>query len=195
MTESDKAAIKAQGEPVAYRCKWKDGILPDCHPQNGWQITDWIHPSNRDSMIVESLYTQAPTIPEGWTQREIELFDGMIDVEEDHAERCDRIANRVMAEKQKGWDLERVALLKKCKAILSAPTIPTGAQKATHANAPKYGTRVLVLTTDADGDPVHELAHYNGEKLGYLGIVGKRIKPVTCWWPLPAVPEFKGETE
>ena len=57
--------LKQQGEPVSYRCKWKDGILPDGHPQNGWQITDWIHPSNRDSMIIEPLYTSAPTIPEG----------------------------------------------------------------------------------------------------------------------------------
>lgn len=29
--------------------------------------------------------------------------------------RCDAIANRIMAEKQKGWDMERVALLEKIK--------------------------------------------------------------------------------
>jgi hypothetical protein len=66
------------------------------------------------------LYTSAPTIPEGWTQREIELFDGMIEVQEKHAARCEPIQNKVMALKQKSWDLERVALLKKCKSMLSA---------------------------------------------------------------------------
>jgi hypothetical protein len=51
----------------------------------------------------------------GLTEREIELLDGMIEVQLDHAKRCDSIANRTMAEKQKGWDMERVALLKKLK--------------------------------------------------------------------------------
>jgi hypothetical protein len=61
------------------------------------------------------VFTSAPTIPAGWTQREIELFDGMIEAQESHAAWCDSIQNRTMATKQKGWDLERVALLKKCK--------------------------------------------------------------------------------
>lgn len=30
--------------------------------------------------------------------------------------KCDRLANRVMADKQKGWDMERVALLQKLRA-------------------------------------------------------------------------------
>ena len=47
--------------------------------------------------------------------REIELIDGMIEVQLDHAARCDNIANRVMAEKQKGWDMDRVELLRKLK--------------------------------------------------------------------------------
>ena len=67
---------------------------------------------------------------------------------------------------------------------------PVGWQQATHANAPKYGERVIVLTTDADGDPIPEFAHYNGE-LGFLGIGGKRIKPVSYWMPSPTAP--KGE--
>lgn len=50
------------------------------------------------------------------TPREIELIDGMIEVQLHHAERCDSIPNRAMAEKQKGWDMERVALLRKLKA-------------------------------------------------------------------------------
>lgn len=51
-----------------------------------------------------------------FTAREIELIDGMIEVQIEHASRCDTIANRAMAEKQKAWDLERVALLEKIKS-------------------------------------------------------------------------------
>ena len=64
--------------------------------------------------------TPHPTQAQAWavplTDREIELIDGMIQVQLDHASRCDAIANRSMADKQKGWDMERVALLQKFKA-------------------------------------------------------------------------------
>jgi len=53
-----------------------------------------------------------------WTERELELLDGMIEVQLHHAEQCDGIANRTMADKQKGWDMERVALLQKIKGSL-----------------------------------------------------------------------------
>jgi hypothetical protein len=108
-----KEAIKQQGEPVAWMwlldgevwdlCATKDRFIP-----------------MRSSHAQIPLYTSAPTIPAGWTQREIELFDGMIEVQERHAARCEPIQNKEMALKQKGWDLERVALLKKCKSMLSA---------------------------------------------------------------------------
>ena len=49
------------------------------------------------------------------TERELQLIDGMIEVQLHHAQACDQIANRVMADKQKGWDMERVALLRKLK--------------------------------------------------------------------------------
>jgi hypothetical protein len=52
---------------------------------------------------------------EPWTDRELELIDGMIEVQLRHAAQCDVIANRPMAEKQKGWDMERVALLMKIR--------------------------------------------------------------------------------
>lgn len=51
----------------------------------------------------------------GLTDREVELLDGMIEVQLHHANQCDRMANRVMADKQKGWDMERVELLRKLK--------------------------------------------------------------------------------
>jgi hypothetical protein len=68
----------------------------------------------------------APVQPVAWTERELELIDGMIEVQLDHAKRCDSIANRTMADKQKGWDLERVALLQKIKATPPAaqPAVP-----------------------------------------------------------------------
>ena len=55
--------------------------------------------------------------PVAWTDRELQLIDGMIEVQLHHAAQCDGIANRTMAEKQKGWDMERVALLRKIKSI------------------------------------------------------------------------------
>ena len=51
----------------------------------------------------------------GLTEREVELLDGMIEVQLHHAAQCDSIANRTMADKQKGWDIERVELLRKLK--------------------------------------------------------------------------------
>jgi hypothetical protein len=54
--------------------------------------------------------------PVAWTDRELQLINGMIEVQLHHAAQCDGIANRTMAEKQKGWDMERVALLQKIKS-------------------------------------------------------------------------------
>jgi len=64
----------------------------------------------------EPLYTTPPQRTwVGLTEREVELIDGMIEVQLNHATQCDRIGNRTMAEKQKGWDMERVELLRKLK--------------------------------------------------------------------------------
>ena len=51
------------------------------------------------------------------TDDEQTLLEGLIDYWADHADRCDNIANRRMAEWQKGQDLARVELLKKLRAI------------------------------------------------------------------------------
>ena len=61
------------------------------------------------------LYTQ-PAPPVAWTSRELEFIDEMIVAQLNHAERCDSIRNPV-AEKQKQWDLERVAILQKAKGM------------------------------------------------------------------------------
>ena len=60
--------------------------------------------------------TPQPVVREPLTDREIDLIDGMIQVQLDHASRFEAIANRSIADKQKGWDMERVALLQKLKA-------------------------------------------------------------------------------
>ena len=54
------------------------------------------------------------------SEREIELIDGMIEVQLRHAEQCQAMIDRpggnaVMATKQLGWDMERVNLLRKIK--------------------------------------------------------------------------------
>jgi hypothetical protein len=64
-----------------------------------------------------SMYMRQEQEPVAWTDRELELIDGMIEVQLHHAAQCDGIANRPMAERQKGWDMERVALLHKIKSI------------------------------------------------------------------------------
>jgi hypothetical protein len=51
------------------------------------------------------------------TDAELALLQGLIDYWQDHADRCDKIANRPMAERQKGQDLARVELLKKLHGI------------------------------------------------------------------------------
>ena len=54
------------------------------------------------------------------SEREIELINGMIDVQLHHAKQCQDMIDRpggnvVMATKQLGWDMERVELLRKIK--------------------------------------------------------------------------------
>lgn len=63
-----------------------------------------------------------------YSERELELIDGMIAVQLDHAQRCDAISNRVMGEKQKGWDMERVELLRRIRYF----GITAHAQKGTN---------------------------------------------------------------
>jgi hypothetical protein len=71
-----------------------------------------------------------------FTAREIQLIEGMIQVQHNHAERCRDMANKVMAERQAGWDMERIALLEKLKLLAIE------------------GLEVYRLPTDANGDPL-----------------------------------------
>jgi hypothetical protein len=57
------------------------------------------------------------------TAREVELIDGMIEVQQRHAHQCQDMIDRpdgnvTMATKQLGWDTERIELLKKIKTEL-----------------------------------------------------------------------------
>ncbi len=63
----------------------------------------------------EALAAHEADKPEPLTPREHELLDGMIERELHHAALCDVIQNQRMSTKQKGWDMERVALLRKLK--------------------------------------------------------------------------------
>jgi hypothetical protein len=93
-----KALAQPEQEPVA----WAD---------HG--VVNWI--ADKQFKHTSLLYNHPPQ-RNPLTEREVELLDGMIQVQLDHASRCDAIANRTMTEKQKGWDMERVALLQKLKA-------------------------------------------------------------------------------
>jgi hypothetical protein len=85
------------------------GLLDECG--FGRIITDTT--ASRDAEAALADY-EADT-PTPLTPREHELLDGLIARELDHAAQCDGIANRRMAERQKDWDMERVALLRKLK--------------------------------------------------------------------------------
>jgi hypothetical protein len=56
------------------------------------------------------------------TEREIELIDGMIEVQQRHADQCLRMmddphGNATMAVRQLEWDNERIELLRKLKGM------------------------------------------------------------------------------
>ena len=92
--------IKANGEQHGPHLTWKPEYMDAMSASMG--------------AVAVPLYTTPPQ-RKPLTPREIELIDGMIEVQLNHAERCDSIPNRAMAEKQKGWDMERVELLRKLK--------------------------------------------------------------------------------
>lgn len=130
-----REALRRWGTPPVV--KWAPEEIADCERGIRWVTNEGIHGRPTDHDVREYLKrtptahgchcdeckqfyttTQPTQAQDGavLTDREIELIDGMIQVQLDHASRCDAIANRSMADKQKGWDMERVALLQKIKA-------------------------------------------------------------------------------
>ena len=65
---------------------------PDTGDWHAKAIAQW------NTRTPQPTQAQAGAVP--LTDREIELIDGMIAVQLDHASRCDAIANRAMADKQ-----------------------------------------------------------------------------------------------
>ncbi len=104
------------GEPLALLVRknsWRDGQWEAAPPNSPSYGLAWAN--QRVYVYTTPQPTQAQAVAVPLTDREIELIDGMIQVQLDHASRCDAIANRSIADKQKGWDMERVALLQKLK--------------------------------------------------------------------------------
>ena len=100
-------SLQDHNEPVAW-----------CHLQyneDGTYFADCLQ-YYPDSYGNTPLYTAPQPAKRPLTDRELELIDGMIEVQLNHAERCDAIANRRIAAKQKEWDMERVELLRKIRA-------------------------------------------------------------------------------
>ena len=54
-----------------------------------------------------------------------------------------------------------------------------------NADNPEMYEKVLIQTTNTDGDPVHSLAIWNGIRSGYIGFGGVRYRDVTHWARLP----------
>ena len=90
VTPPSREPAQEEQEPCTYRCE-------------AWPECVCVH-------LAKPAQEQEP-----WTDRELELIDGMIEVQLRHAAQCNVIANRPMAEKQRGWDMERVALLRKIR--------------------------------------------------------------------------------
>ena len=95
-------------EPVAIlhvkKLKFHDAHI------NNHEWIEWLQPKV-DGM---KLYSE-PVEPFTLTHRELELLDGMIESQLYHSERCGKIDNRPMAEKQIGWNNERIELLRRVR--------------------------------------------------------------------------------
>lgn len=127
-----------------------------------------------------------------WTERELELIDGMIQVQLDHAARCDGIANRGMADRQKLWDMERVALLKKVRCTTPPASQDQAQQPSTQAWANETGLRQIECPSCGDlavaYDPQQpspatpaDMAVYQSIADGYT----KAQQPSDDDWPVP----------
>jgi hypothetical protein len=112
----------------------------------GMRTTAGYHARVYSAMLAAAPAAQPAPVP--LTARELELIDGMIEVQLDHAKRCDSIANRTMAERQKGWDMERVALLQKIRA--TPPAAPVQGPKEIAALVEGMEVSIDVSTGDHD---------------------------------------------
>lgn len=140
MNELQRAAALRLAEDLAMMDRWADsdllralaaepvdfvGLLREAeeivHEKQVWKRFIDGTPLANDVPVWMATFAQyklltAPPRRVPLTAREIELIDGMIEVQLHHAAQCDHILNRPMAVKQKGWDMERVELLRKIRA-------------------------------------------------------------------------------
>ena len=116
---SSGKCAKEQAQPVA----WQDEIW---YAADEVASYDWQHTAEAlkalERLLHLSMKAPTPPAPQPLTERELELIDGMIEVQLHHAAQCDLMlsragGNHTMAERQKGWDMERVELLRKIKGM------------------------------------------------------------------------------
>ena len=81
---------------------------------HNYVMTDPHYFVNETLVALRAALAAVPPVP--LTTRELQLIDGMIEVQMYYAKQWDGIANRKMADKQKGWDMERVELLRRVRA-------------------------------------------------------------------------------
>lgn len=103
--------------------------------------------------------------PVAWTEREIELIDEMIEVQLIHSERLDSIPNRAMADKQKGWNMERVALLQKIKAAPPAAPAPDAQPAIYPEEAREMGLEEVPYYTHPPVEDVRPVAYETENEL------------------------------
>ena len=70
------------------------------------------------------------------SEREIDLINGMIEVQLNHVARCEFINNRIMGEKQKAFDMERVELLQKILKESDKRSTPSTVRKEFFSKVP-----------------------------------------------------------
>ena len=139
--------------------RWIDDYC-ETGPENDFEKVEKIA-----NAALEATPPAAQPAPVPLTERELELIDGMIEVQLDHAKRCDSIANRTMAERQKGWDMERVALLQKIRATPPAAPVPL------------TDDQIRGLTPKPDG-----VAEGNVRRVEVLpGVMGTEFDEVDAW--------------
>ena len=104
--------------PMMNRCAtcgaewWDSHVCPKQTLKDGRTLEGWLEdqPNKAGAFVAFR--------PQHLTARELELLKGWIERELHHAAQCDSIlarpdGNHRMARAQKGWDMERVALLRK----------------------------------------------------------------------------------
>ena len=132
----------------------------------------------------DGLWFVAKTAPEAYLQQELRKLHAAIEAAFQPVDRplCKVSDAPTYAESLRNWVVDKNTEVDQLKAELEAAR----AAKVFYPSIqPKRGQHVLCMTDDADGDPSWVMATYNDEKIGYLGIGGRRVKPVFGWAELP----------